>query len=311
METVHFTIIALVLGFVLDQFFGDPEKLPHPIVGFGNLISFSEKKWNKGKFRFAKGALVTLVLVSLVYWFAYLVCSFSMLYSNLIYVMLTMLVVFFCLSARSLRNEVRLVFEALQRSTDEGRKQLARIVGRDTGNLSSQQISTAALETLAENLSDGVVAPLFWFAVLGAPGMLAYKMINTLDSMIGYKNERYFYFGKFAAKLDDVANFIPARITSFIMLLIAGKLLKLNFVFNNGSNHSSPNAGYPEAALAAILHCRFGGPNYYFGTLANKPFIGSNNRELGFDDMKTALIVNRRTEIAMLLVVLIFLYSTK
>ena len=164
---------------------------------------------------------------------------------------------------------------------------------------------TAALETLAENLSDGVIAPLFWYALLGVPGMLAYKMVNTLDSMIGYKTNRYKDFGCWAAHIDDIANYIPARLTALLMVVVAGKPQLAVFVWRNGRNHASPNSGYPEAALAGILDCRFGGPHYYFGELFDKPFIGSNDRPLSTDDMKTAVRVNRTSEVLMVLMVAI------
>jgi len=307
MEPVCYSIIGLLIGFGLDQLFGDPEKLPHPIVGFGHLISFGEKYLNNGKFLFAKGALMTIFLTVSIYFIPYLFINITTNYNYIFNLLLTAIIVFYCLSARTLRDEVRQVFEALEQSTDAGRKQLSRIVGRDTATLETQQIRSAALETLAENLSDGVIAPLFWFALLGAPGMLAYKMINTLDSMIGYKNDRYFYFGKFAARLDDVANYVPARITAFIMLLSANKLSKTDFVFKNGSQHSSPNSGYPEAALASILNCRFGGPNSYFGSIVEKPFIGSNNRLLVLDDMQSAVKINRYCEVIMIQLVSILM----
>ncbi len=195
-----------------------------------------------------------------------------------------------------------MVFEAVDESTEKGRLQLSRIVGRDTSGLDPQQIRTAALETLAENLSDGVIAPLFWFALLGAPGMLAYKMINTLDSMIGYKNERYLLFGRFAARLDDAANYIPARITALVMLLVSRKLAKTKQVFQDGEKHASPNAGYPEAASAAILGCRFGGPNYYFGKLVEQPFIGTIQKILTNEDLNTSLKVNKNSEWVMVVI---------
>ena len=182
---------------------------------------------------------------------------------------------------------------------DEGRQQVARIVGRDTSELSAQEVRTAALETLAENLSDGVIAPLFWLALLGVPGMLAYKMVNTLDSMIGYRTERYREFGCWAAHIDDIANFIPARLTAVLMVMAVGKPQLLKFVWRNGRNHASPNSGYPEAALASILDCRFGGPHYYFGELFDKPFIGENDRQLTTADMKKAVRVNRTAEVLM------------
>ena len=309
MEPVCYTIIGLLIGFGLDQLFGDPEKLPHPIVGFGHLISFGEKRLNKGKFLFAKGALMTISLTTFIYLFSYLFINITINYNHISNLLLTAFIVFYCLSARTLRGEVRQVFEALEQSTDAGRKQLSRIVGRDTATLEPQYIRSAALETLAENLSDGVIAPLFWFALLGAPGMLTYKMINTLDSMIGYKNDRYFYFGKFAARLDDIANYIPARITAFLMLLVTANLSKMAFVLKNGSQHSSPNSGYPEAALAAILNCRFGGPNSYFGKIVDKPFIGSNIKVFQLVDMKKALRVNAASEWLMVTIVAVLMYT--
>jgi cobalamin biosynthesis protein CobD len=309
MEIIPVGVIALVMGFTLDSIFGDPEKLPHPIVAFGNTISWFEKRLNKGSCLFLKGAFMTGFLVTSVYLFTFYCLKFTQ-NNSFISLIVNTIIIFYCLSGLTLRREVRMVFEALERSTAEGRQQLSRIVGRDTAQLEPQQIRKAALETLAENLSDGVIAPLFWFALLGAPGMLTYKMINTLDSMIGYKNERYLHFGKFAARLDDVANFIPARITALIMLLVAGKLSGIPFVLKYGKCHSSPNSGYPEAALASILNCRFGGPNSYFGKLVEKPFIGTNEREIASDDMKIATKVNQRSEFFMLAFVSICLLLT-
>ena len=179
--------------------------------------------------------------------------------------------IFFCLAGTTLIKEVRMVFEAVDRSLEEGRIQVVRIVGRDTSELSAQEVRTAALETLAENLSDGVIAPLFWYLLLGVPGMMAYKMVNTLDSMIGYHSDRYLLFGRVAARVDDVANYIPARLTAFLMVLASGRLKLLSFVKRYGREHASPNSGYPEAALAGILNCRFGGPHHYFGQLFTKP----------------------------------------
>ncbi|MBQ5438921.1 MAG: cobalamin biosynthesis protein CobD, partial [Bacteroidales bacterium] len=218
------------------------------------------------------------------------------------------LLIFFCLAGTTLIREVREVFRAVDRSLEEGRKQVARIVGRDTSELSAQEVRTAALETLAENLNDGVIAPLFWLALLGVPGMVAYKMINTLDSMIGYRNERYIEFGRFAAKMDDAAGWIPARITAFLMLLVAGRLRMLPFVRRYGPQHLSPNSGWPEAALAAILDCRFGGPHNYFGEEVVKPYIGENDRPLTTADMERAVLVNRLVEFFMVLLLLIISY---
>ena len=245
----------------------------------------------------AVGLILLVFLVTALLCYLLFTCQVSL------FVIFNAITVFYCLAGTTLIREVRAVFLALDRSLNEGRQQVARIVGRDTSELSAQEVRTAALETLAENLSDGVIAPLFWFALLGAPGMITYKMINTLDSMVGYRTERYRDFGCVAARIDDVANFIPARLTALLMIL-AGRLFSfrrslLSFVLKYGRNHASPNSGYPEAALAGILNSRFGGPHYYFGELFDKPYIGENDRELTTEDMKTAVIINRISEIMM------------
>ena len=291
-------ILPLLLGWLLDFIFGDPARLPHPVVWFGKMISWGEHRLNKGRHRMAKGAVMAVFLIFLVF---FVVWGLKRLIPNtMLWLVLDTIIIFYCLAGTTLVREVREVFLALDRSLDEGRKQVARIVGRDTSQLSAQEVRTAALETLAENLSDGVIAPLFWFALLGTPGMLAYKMVNTLDSMVGYRTERYKDFGCWAARIDDVANYIPARLTALLMVIASGKLSLLKFVWKNGSKHASPNSGYPEAALAGILNCRFGGPHYYFGELFDKPYIGENDRELTTQDMHTAVRINRFAELLML-----------
>jgi adenosylcobinamide-phosphate synthase len=289
-------ILPLLVGWVLDLIFGDPARLPHPIVWFGKAIAFFEHRLNKSSHRKLKGALTALFLIAATYAIG-LIINYQLSVINC-------LVVFFCLAGTTLIQEVREVFLAVDRSLEEGRKQVARIVGRDTSELSAQEIRTAALETLAENLSDGVIAPLFWFAVFGVPGMLTYKMINTLDSMIGYKTERYKDFGCWAAHIDDIANYIPARLTALLMAIASPKKGLLRFIWRNGRRHASPNSGYPEAALAGILNCRFGGPHYYFGQLFPKPYIGENERELTTADMKRAIRINRIAEVQMVFLVM-------
>ena len=356
--------IALLLGWLLDLLFGDPQRLPHPIVWFGKAIAFFEHRLNKGSHRKLKGAFTAITLIACVFivtWFVRSQCSMfngqcSMFNGqcSMVNVQCSMfngqcsmfngqcsmfngqcsmfngqwsmfngqwsmvngqwsmafdiIIIFYCLAGTTLIREVRAVFLALDRSLDEGRKQVARIVGRDTSELSAQEVRTAALETLAENLSDGVIAPLFWLAVLGTPGMLAYKMVNTLDSMIGYKTERYRDFGCVAAHIDDVANYIPARLTALLMGVADFSLLPFHFSLKYGRNHASPNSGYPEAALAGILNCRFGGPHYYFGELFDKPYIGENDRELTTADMKKAVRINRTAEVLMVILTALCLW---
>ena len=314
-------ILPLLMGWVLDLILGDPQWMPHPVVGFGKMIALGEKQLNKGSHRKLKGALLAIFLVALVFAVIFILDQQLSNLNALLSIVFRTLIIFWCLAGTTLIREVRQTFLAVDRSLEEGRKQVARIVGRDTTQLSAQEIRTAALETLAENLSDGVIAPLFWLAIGGVPGMLTYKMVNTLDSMIGYKTDRYRDFGCFAARLDDVANYLPARITAFLM--IVPKLMTINthhgsklftfhfslftFVHENGRRHASPNSGYPEAALAGILNCRFGGPHTYFGQLFDKPYIGENDRLLTTDDMHVAIRINRMAEcIALLFIVFIY-----
>lgn len=296
-------LLPLMTGWCLDLLYGDPCCLPHPIVWFGKIISICERKLNRGAHRVAKGAIVAVGLIAGV--FAITALLLGVLdpwpWAK---IAVESVLVFYCLAGTTLAKEVRMVFEACDRSLAEGRKQVARIVGRDTSGLSINEVRTAALETLAENLSDGVIAPLFWYALLGVPGMLAYKMVNTLDSMLGYKSPRYLQFGRWAAKIDDVANFIPARLTALLMLLGAGKLNLIGFVRRFGHEHASPNSGWPEAALAGILNCRFGGTHSYFGEDVYKPYIGTVDRPLTTDDMKRAIRVNRAAELIAVTIVL-------
>ena len=297
------SLLSFIIGWLLDLTLGDPARLPHPVVWFGKAISACEHRLNKGSHRKLKGALTAIILITIVFVATWLLRHLLLPLPPYGLILLDAVIIFYCLAGTTLIREVREVFLALDRSLDEGRRQVARIVGRDTSELSAQEVRTAALETLAENLSDGVIAPLFWLALLGTPGMLAYKMVNTLDSMIGYKTERYRAFGCWAAHIDDVANWIPARLTAFLMVVASGRLALLRFVAQNGRNHASPNSGYPEAALAGILDCRFGGPHYYFGQLFEKPYIGDNPRELNTGDMKKAVRINRTAEVLMVILV--------
>ena len=295
----HTLLMALLLGWCLDLILGDPARLPHPVVWFGKWIAFWEKRLNSGNARKVKGACFAIVSIALTFCLSKALLSLPC--PVWFHVLLQALLIFYCLAGRTLRHEVSMVFLALDRSVVDGRRQVARIVGRDTDSLSPNEVRTAALETLAENLSDGVVAPLFWLCLLGVPGMLAYKMINTLDSMIGYHHPRYKDFGCWAACIDDVANYIPARFTAFAMLLVGwlyaripfshaphrpSLLYLLRFVKTFGPQHASPNSGWPEAALAALLDCRFGGSHNYFNETFHKPYIGTNPRCLTTSDVR-------------------------
>ena len=287
--------IPLLAGWLLDLVFGDPVRLPHPVVGFGKMISGLEKTLNKGSNRMLKGGIAAGMLILGIFIVVYLI---MLMLSPFPWVKIGVEAVgiFYCLAGTTLIREVREVFAAADRSLEEGRRQVGRIVGRDTASLTDNEIRTAALETLAENLSDGVIAPLFWYVLLGLPGMMAYKMVNTLDSMIGYRNERYKDFGCVAARIDDIANLIPARLTALLLVIASGRPGLWKFVMRYGREHASPNSGWPEAALAGILDCRFGGAHDYFGETVYKPYIGTTCRQLTYADMLKAVRVSRIAE---------------
>ena len=283
--------------------------MPHPVVLFGRLISYGERKLNHGAWRRLKGGLLAISLILIVVVATWALLALANKAGEIVALAVEAVMVFYCLAGTTLAKEVREVFLALDRSLDDGRRQVARIVGRDTSELSHEEVRKAALETLAENLSDGVVAPLFWFSVGGLPAMMGYKMINTLDSMIAYHSPRYLRFGTVAARIDDVANYVPARLTALLMILVARRPRLFSFVVRHGSRHASPNSGWPEAALAGILGCRFGGPHKYFGETFYKPYIGENDRPLFTADMMAAVAINRRVEIlSVVLIVITQLY---
>ena len=271
-----FSPLSLLIGWLLDLSLGDPRRLPHPIVWFGRMIAFGERRLNCGRHRRAKGAAMAVGLILFVFVLACAIryglsflprtdtdlLGLSLLPRtatdllglslrpesvpvrvSLWLIFFDAIVIFYCLAGTTLIREVRAVFLALDRSLEEGRAQVARIVGRDTSQLSAQEVRTAALETLAENLSDGVIAPLFWLLLLGTPGMLAYKMVNTLDSMIGYRTDRYRDFGCWAARLDDAANYIPARLTALLMVIASPLALATSlFTLHLNSSAATPAA---------------------------------------------------------------------
>lgn len=299
-------IYPLLAGFVLDLLIGDPHWLPHPIRWFGWLISKGETLLNKGEWKRWKGTFLTIFLVLFVFFLLWLGLMLLP-EKSIVFYLIASILVFYGLANRSLIRESLQVIRRLKKERLEAaRKQLSKIVGRDTTKLDEQKIRTAVLETLAENLSDGVIAPLFYYAIGGVPGMFAYKMVNTLDSMIGYKNDRYREFGFFAARLDDILNFIPARITAFLMVLVTFSRKGLVYIFLFGRQHSSPNAGYPEAALAGILNCRFGGPNIYHGQRVNKPFIGQDKRTLNDKDVFKSCVINMAVAFLFVFLICVF-----
>lgn len=291
---------SIFTGFLLDSIFGDPRRLPHPICLIGNFISLMEKvlrrafpKSEKGEL--AGGAVLAAAVPAAAFGVSFMILRLCEAVSP---VLKFAVETFFCyqiFAAKSLKDESMRVYRYVEAGDIENsRKYLSWIVGRDTEELNFEKIDKAVVETVAENTSDGVVAPLIFMAVGGAPLAFLYKGVNTLDSMVGYKNDRYLYFGRASAKLDDLLNFIPARLTGLAMCIgafITGLDWRTAFRIyrRDRKNHSSPNSAHPESACAGALNIQLGGDAYYFGRLYRKKTIGDDIRPVDSGDIKLAI----------------------
>ena len=321
-------IIILCVGFVLDLLFGDPHFLWHPVQGVGKLIEWTERglfsvlrlqeerESDRRKKQIAGGILVLFVII-----LSMGIVISVLLLAEAIHPWLRRfaecILCYQMLAMKSLRVESMKVYDALnQRGLEEARKAVSMIVGRDTANLSEEGVIKAAVETVAENTSDGVIAPLFYMLLFGPLGGAFYKTVNTMDSMIGYKNDRYCYFGTAAAKLDDLLNFLPARISALAMI-VAAFLLQMDgknawYIFKRDRhNHKSPNSAQTEAVCAGALNVQLAGNACYFGKLMEKPTIGDPNRKIEVSDIKRANQLMYVTSILVLVIgiMLLFLWN--
>lgn len=280
------TGLPLVLALILDAMFGEPawlwNRVPHPAVLLGRLVGALERVLNRGKGQRLKGALAVALLGAGAVLAGLLIAQAGPLVEALAAAIL--------LAQRSLVQHVQDVSAALRRSTAEGRTMVARIVSRDCSAMDDAEVARAAIESAAENLSDGIVAPAFWFLIGGLPGMLLYKAVNTADSMIGYRNERFERFGWAAARLDDLLNLIPARLTGFMLAALSGQLRQWRDIAADAGVQRSPNAGWPEAAMARALGIALAGPRSYDGQRRDLPWVnGSGRREIGAADIDRAV----------------------
>lgn len=304
-------MINIIIALIIDILIGDPVYSFHPIRLMGKLISYEDKRFNKESLndytKFIRGVFVVIFNV-----------IFVILITNIIIKIIPrgffreafkVYLIYSCISLRELGKCARIVREKLEVSILEARHELSMIVGRDTKNLSAIQIVRAVIETVAENTSDGVFSPLIFAFLFGPSGAIAMKMVNTMDSMIGYRDTRYLYFGKVAATTDDVVNYIPARLTA-VLFILAGLILGLNtqnavnVVYRDSRKHTSLNAGYPECAMAGLLGVKLLGPSTYNGVLSDKPFVGNDLKEINKDMI---YIANRVMYVSTVLLIILFI----
>lgn len=289
-------MLQIWIANLMDLIVGDPYNMPHPIRLIGSYINLFEKTIRKtcksSKALRIAGVLLTISTLLISYGLVYIILDFSEAINQWFSFVLSAILMYYCIAGRCLHKEAYKIMNALlQNDLPEARKLLSYIVGRDTDRLDEKDIGRGVIETVSENTSDGIIAPLFYMFIGGAPFAMAYKAINTLDSMVGYKNDRYRDFGWASAKLDDIANYIPARLTALFMV-IGAFMLSMNYknsfriVLRDGRKHLSPNSGYPEAAAAGALGIMLGGNNYYFGKLVVKPTIGDKTKSIKAKDIK-------------------------
>ncbi|AJK88179.1 cobalamin biosynthesis protein CobD [Lysinibacillus fusiformis] len=312
-------VIACIIGIIFDILVGDPPKLPHPVRWIGKLIQSQTALWNQGKWRKLRGMVMALAVVGTTMFVVTLILLLSYQVSLIFGVLVEGLLIGIGLAQRSLKEAALAVYEPLVKGDfAEARIKLSWIVGRDTEKLGEDEIVRGVVETVSENTSDGVTAPLFYAFLFGAIGLWGYKAVNTLDSMVGYKNETYKDFGMFSAKLDDVLNFIPSRITGFLIVL--GTKNETSYSFGqrlkrwaqDAKKHPSPNSGYLEAATAVQLGVQLGGKNTYQGIVSHRAIMGEKLVPLTKEHIMASIIHMRIAMVLFTLVMLaveVFIYA--
>jgi len=287
-------VIKIWIAYILDLVFGDPQNIIHPVQIIGKMISLGEKILLKEKsgsrYKFFAGIILNIFVVSITYGLTCLIYKSSKISG--VFTLIEIYLMYTVFSVNSLAREGNRVYNILKEGDiEKARKDLSYLVSRDTETMDEKMIIRSTMETISENTVDGIVAPMFYMFLGGLPLAMTYKAINTLDSMVGYKNEKYMDFGKFSAKIDDVANFIPARITG-VLIVAASMILRYNYknslkmFIRDRKNHSSPNSAHAEASVAGALGVQFGGRVSYFGKEADKPTIGDKIKDFELEDIK-------------------------
>lgn len=309
-------ILSIYIGYIIDLIVGDPYSFPHPVRYIGKLIKITENNIRKvvksDKGLKIGGFFLWIITVGITYLITYGIVRLSS-FNDIVYILVNSFIIYTTLATKCLKDEAVKIYKVLKTGDlEKSRVQLSYIVGRDTTNLSKQEIIRATVETVAENTVDGIIAPMFYAFIGGAPLAMAYKAINTLDSTVGYKNDKYMNLGFASAKIDDIANYIPARI-SIVLMAIGSIVLGYDYkncfkiAIRDRRNHKSPNCAYPEGAVAGALGVQLGGTNIYFGKAVYKPTIGDKNREIEKDDIvKTNRIMYATSLTSMVVFTLVF-----
>lgn len=300
-------MLNIIMAVILDFLIGDPYNFPHPVKLMGRIIGIEEKlarRWfKKNGLKFA-GLIIVLINISIGFFLPLVLLNLIKEYGT-IHAIINIYLIYTCLAARSLHYEAIKVKEALNEGLEKGRKRLSYIVGRETSKLSEEEVIKATIETVAENTSDGVIGPLLFIIFLGVPGGMAYKFVNTMDSMLGYMDARYKNLGYFPAKIDDLFNLIPARLTGLLMLISSiGRFNSKNgfrILKRDCRNHKSPNAGFPESAVAGLLGIQLGGGGYYHGIYIDKATIGDKVNKITESLIGNTVEIMYRTEILLIL----------
>jgi len=302
-------MFLLVFSYLADLVFGDPERFFHPVRAIGKLINILETKLRKNNSRKTeqiKGVILTLLVVGVTVIFTYLLIESFKKLNPFVGALAWVYIGYTTISVRDLNTKAKDISRELKNnSIVEARRKLSKIVGRDTQDLDQERIITATIESIAENTNDGIVAPLFYLALGGPVLAMAYKAINTLDSMVGYKDDKYLNFGWFSAKLDDLANFIPARICGFLISVSSSIVLRrfkdsFKMMLRDGRKHLSPNSGVSQAAMAGALGIRLGGISVYRAQIIEKPYIGEEKNLIALHHINEALLLSLITSFLML-----------
>jgi len=293
-------ILVALLAYIIDKIFGEFRFIKHPIICIGELITIFEGKFYKDSV--IRGLYLVMFVLITVTLISFSITSFFGLFNSTINIVLSSVVASMFLAHKMLYDSVKNILTCKNK-----KDAISMLVSRDTESMNDSDIYKASIETYAENLSDGVIAPLFYLTLFGLPGIILYKAVNTMDSMVGYRNKRYENYGKTAAILDDILNFIPSRITAVLIILLS-KNKNIFAFYKDGKKHDSPNAGHPITAMAQSLNVSLGGDTYYFGKLKEKPYFGEGRKEILKSDVEKALSIRNKIDKTILVSLFILLF---